>query len=967
MVEDACSYYYIEILRILEHADNQKAFYYDKRPSFVEQLRDAQSLNPKLIERDCVNNAWVRSPEFGADGFTTLNDRVYASRDRGRSEPGKDDCFAMSRVIHSGQALLAGDPGTGLHNRLWQFFRDRATVYGPNHEQPLSSLSFDSVWLQDLSSTFAEQWCWMHKTLSCRRSDLNRFHLMSWLSAIAFAAKARRETVKDLGILQVLLALAVGPNMADILPPPIDRFELASGYTADVSVIRAKVRISCISSQSRRGKIARELPQEPHESSGTYKWRCEQYFEQCQGRAVNSLTKLIHGQWPCEHPDLDMSILPKAITSYIDVPFALSEVSRQFQTWYNNHLFYKYLGKIAQVTEKLKIAPSLRLPNPDPAPTDPASSRLYLARDGFTSVAQLFAQNQPLLHFTQARPALQIHQSARASKNPFSARKHSLKVHGLTERLKLQASSDFQKRYAADLRESTESLEMMSNEQMDLPQDLEELKLKLEEYRDTCARYSGYLLSIIKKSIGAHDLMGRVTRPMPRITPRLFISQLAAHRWELLPDAWKRMIVCYGLSLHDHQRAERLLALASPERQNELVSEVGNPGHTSWDPLEHPMALLMEIEGKITIRPIQMRIAAEMISPPGRQNSIMQLNMGEGKSSVIVPLVAASLAASREKLIRVVVAKPQSKQMFEMLVAKLGGLQSITIRQLPFSRDLRLDATDAVTIAQNLKQCAAEGEILLVQPEHLLSFKLMGQECLINSKTALGKVLLQTQNFFESCSRDIVDESDENFSVKFELIYTMGEQRPVAFSPGRWLLVHQILDIVRQVCPSVARTMPKSINHFDRYGPGSFPFVRVLGNDGQHSLVCAIAQRICATGLASLPVARQDEASRAAVYTYITEQDLSAAQIAQVEAAGCYALWNDTSKNTLLLLRGILAGGILGFVLGQKRWRVNYGLDPDRRPPTGLAVPYRAKDSPSPRSEFSHPEVILLLTSLSYY
>lgn len=75
-----------------------------------------------------------------------------------------------------------------------------------------------------------------------------------------------------------------------------------------------------------------------------------------------------------------------------------------------------------------------------------------------------------------------------------------------------------------------------------------------------------------------------------------------------------------------------------------------------------------------------MRIAAEMISPPGRQNSIMQFNMGEGKLSVIVPLVAASFVAFREKLIRVVVAKPQFKQMFEMLVAKLGGLQSITIR-----------------------------------------------------------------------------------------------------------------------------------------------------------------------------------------------------------------------------------------------------------------------------------------------
>ncbi|TLD13122.1 uncharacterized protein PgNI_02685, partial [Pyricularia grisea] len=140
---------------------------------------------------------------------------VYASRNRGRSKPGKNDCFAISKVIHSGQTLLTGNPGTGLHNRLWQFFRNKATIYGPNHEQPLSSLSFD--------------FCWIHKTLNCQRSNLNRFHLISWLSAIAFAAKAKHKTVKDLGILQILLAFAMGPNIADILPPPIDRFKLANG------------------------------------------------------------------------------------------------------------------------------------------------------------------------------------------------------------------------------------------------------------------------------------------------------------------------------------------------------------------------------------------------------------------------------------------------------------------------------------------------------------------------------------------------------------------------------------------------------------------------------------------------------------------------------------------------------------------------------------------------------------------
>jgi len=78
------------------------------------------------------------------------------------------------------------------------------------------------------------------------------------------------------------------------------------------------------------------------------------------------------------------------------------------------------------------------------------------------------------------------------------------------------------------------------------------------------------------------------------------------------------------------------------------------------------------------------------------------------------------------------------------------------------------------------------------------------------------------------------------------------------------------------------------------------------------------------------------------------------------------ALWTDTNSSVLLLLRGFLAGGVLAFALSRKRWRVNYGLA-DRIPPTKLAVPYRAKDNPSARSDYSHPDVVLTLTMLSYY
>lgn len=69
----------------------------------------------------------------------------------------------------------------------------------------------------------------------------------------------------------------------------------------------------------------------------------------------------------------------------------------------------------------------------------------------------------------------------------------------------------------------------------------------------------------------------------------------------------------------------------------------------------------------------------------------------------------------------------------------------------------------------------------------------------------------------------------------------------------------------------------------------------------------------------------------------------------------------------LLLLRGLLAVNVLGFAFGSKRFRVDYGLHDGRVPPTKLAVPYGAKDCPSLRAEFAHPDVTIVFTCLCYY
>jgi hypothetical protein len=253
--------------------------------------------------------------------------------------------------------------------------------------------------------------------------------------------------------------------------------------------------------------------------------------------------------------------------------------------------------------------------------------------------------------------------------------------------------------------------------------------------------------------------------------------------------------------------------------------------------------------------------------------------------------------------------------------------------------------------------------VLLVQPEHILSFKLLGLEALISGKDSVGRTLSQMQHFFDKISRDIVDESDENFDVKFELTYTMGSQNPIDFSPQRWVLVQKVLGLAAKVTTDIQAKYPDSLE-LNITHTGGFPRIRILDESIGPVLMRAVAQRICDTGLEGFPnISRQTPNVRKAIFQYILQPKLTSMEIRDIESR----FGAEFALKPLLLLRGLIAGGILVLSLQQRRWRVNYGLDYNRNPPTRLAVPYRAKDSPAARSEFSHPDVVIILTCLSYY
>lgn len=326
---------------------------------------------------------------------------------------------------------------------------------------------------------------------------------------------------------------------------------------------------------------------------------------------------------------------------------------------------------------------------------------------------------------------------------------------------------------------------------------------------------------------------------------------------------------------------------------------------------------------------------------------------------MIVPIVAAALADGK-KLVRVVVLEPLSNQMFQVLLRTLGGMLGRRIFHMPISPSVCIDLHRARQIQNMCEECMCAGGILLIQPENLLSFELMGLEQLLSGELELGHVLIEIQQWLEEKTRDILDESDEILSVRFELIYTMGTQRPTEFSPDRWTIIEHVLGLAGRLARNVLQLFPEGLELQSTY-PGSFPRMRILQPSAANKLLDMVAKEVCEAGLPGVPVRNLPQQMRILLLKYLTDLSMDEADIESLQHR-MFAV--ESVRRSLLLLKGLIAGGVLAFAMQQKRWRVNYGLDLSR---TMLAVPYRAKDNPATRAEFSHPDATIVLTCLSYY
>ncbi|KAH9035653.1 hypothetical protein EDB85DRAFT_1889231 [Lactarius pseudohatsudake] len=884
--------FHTAVLSILDHARAVEALY-DK-----PVVLNIPSQNASLLKRSASRNRVYYPHDLQSlrhSSSSIPEDAMYESRDIVDGKGAESAAYQMSRSIWNARPYL---PHKWLD--LWGEMQSWTSI-GPAHEQ--ISLRYSRYWL-----TFDAAKDWLGIYDICQEAALyhdpqeSKIKLAFSLSAASFSSSDRAD------IAPLVLIFATDQRFFSLTHPSTPHYELSDGTQPD----RARL-------QSMICQFRRPIDQVPaqtfeEEAVGWYQAaqdRRQEYFRITNHKTLEAAQSMV-ARWPEIHFDLS--------SKWFDTQGCRERVEDYLQSISRNIVFRNHINRVQAIldlygTSIPPVAPYVFSPQfsaRSPKASPPSLREVLMSRANFP---------RPLTSPDYAMPPTTVTMATESDTPPLPSPSREDDLSSLIQEFR-DSVKPLLKLYGEDLNKSyRDLLEKGASVLVQRSVPRQEALLK---YRDLCSERKDAIFSELSEALAPsqkQEIVVSVSGLWPRITPRSILRELSRDRVHTLTDQWKHAITRYAVAFLKYQQSQRLLELWSRHRHEELLREaetvckdVAAACSPDWLLIQH--------------------------------SASFQLNMGEGKSSVIVPLVAAALANGSD-LTRIVT-----------LQTSIESNVPTATRQTFW---LRMNASVVRSISTLYRQCAAEGGILVAQPEHLLSQKLMCVDTLITSndrpeKSPVANVL---QGWLAQVSRDVLDESDEILHVRYQLVYTAGEQMPVEDHPNRWSTTQQVFGLLREHAAQLHSSFPQMFEH-DQTKKG-FPTMRVLDRRVSRQMSDIITEdalkgRLSALSLDNFP--ELHEATR----RFITQKEVSDEdhELIHSRCAGT-TLWSG-----ILLLRGLLVydDGVLAYVLKERRWRVDYGLDPRR---TLLAVPYRAKDVPSPRAEFGHPDVAIALTCLSYY
>ncbi|KAI1808649.1 hypothetical protein F4811DRAFT_569460 [Daldinia bambusicola] len=674
--------------------------------------------------------------------------------------------------------------------------------------------------------------------------------------------------------------------------------------------------------------------------------------EDCKKLANNLISK-----WPTPVPSADIDNI-----ALVNVPRALEALKQEWERLYHNHEFYNHLQEAQVILSQRHSGVGFQR-----AEFIPSEMTYAIQLPGY-ALPEL-GKDLMRMPIAKIRRGPEIYQNAfqrhtMQLEAPYSPRQN-LGVAGELDQIIetfSKSKSTIQRRYARDLEESLNSFYALRTQTIPPSTPLAYNEYSLSYLQDSVKAHLAEIMSAIEQRSDTYSRRQiwwlQQGQLWPAVTPITILEQLRTTTRRLFGSGMKEKLLDFALSITHLQRKMRMQSYQHSQEHARYEEERLNMGHRNWRVEEYPDWLLLEVESNLLIRETQVEVALAIIAPASQENSVLQLNMGQGKTSCIIPMVAVLLADSKN-LVRISVPKALLHQTAQLLHGRLGGLVGREISHVPFSRKTPTKENHIKLFHRLHRDIQRKRGVMLCLPEHQMSFMLSGLQRVLDQQIPEARMMIRVQRWLQSCARDVLDESDHTLAVKTQLIYPSGSQMSVDGHPHRWLVIEQILALMDMHLYDLAISFPYSIEVVRR-PHGGFPFVFFLRPDVEEEMIKRLKFDVCRGTRGILPIDTLDAADRLAIKEFLSGGKVRPSSLERISR-----LCPDRPhiRQTVYLLRGLFVHRILIMAL-KKRYGVQYGLHPSRDP---VAVPFHAKGVPSEQSEFGHVDVAILLTALAFY
>mgnify|MGYP000039711776 CR=1 FL=1 len=492
---------------------------------------------------------------------------------------------------------------------------------------------------------------------------------------------------------------------------------------------------------------------------------------------------------------------------------------------------------------------------------------------------------------------------------------------------------------------------------------------KLIEYELSDLSLKKSLKKSLKESVGLWDAVTPLT-----VLKTFFHPSHDVQNGNCKNDAitFSDLCLAFAVCVKHAQRARRCLRLLQhgSAKFPRLARDLESPGCDGWTPKDYPEFLGFEIDNNLTIRAVQARVALEILTT-NHGNRLLQLNMGEGKTAVIMPLVLCTAARGRN-IVRATVLPSLFSTNAADWQHKLGGILGRRIYTFCCRRDLKFGVAQGRLLLEKLDMIKKGRHVMVTTPENRLSLENKAVELCskssLHSNAAVGNLLLQVMDHLSNNGREFLDESDEILSPLYQLIYTLGPAQDMDGGVLRWKMHAAVLQSVQLHADEMLEGFgPETVEISNEDGGDSKNgWLSLLENEKSNHAYMFLIDKIIDDIL-------QSKVPRGAPLNLQMNRDEKEIWISCIRRGGGgggerldeLTSLGEKEFQSALILRGLLSDGVLKSIL-LKRYRVNYGKHPTRQG-YQMAVPFRAKDVAAERTEFGHPDMALGLTYASYY